>query len=307
MKDTDRHCCYVGRSEARGRALYASRALKAGETVFCEGPTAAALQRDISRTRLEETQEMLVQILCLSAGKHRRAIAALCGERHFDGFLDEAVSAVTHVRREVKARLGEQADVTADEVVDAYCKHLLNSMEIYHSDRVPALPPMPAWARTVAVHQMLPPPARLQEGRMGCGLYPYFGAALNHSNRPNCFTLFDDEAMLRVRTIAAVGKDAEVGTATSREPHISLAARPSAPTLPTSRLPPQLTIAYVDVAKAYAALRVELLSKYFFDCGAVDERVEAGYDDDAARIRIAAIRQVNVELKELTCSRDCKA
>eukprot|EP00966_Prymnesium_polylepis_P225773 5222318-Prymnesium_polylepis.1 len=83
-------------------------------------------------------------------------------------------------------------------------------------------------------------------GRKGAGLYPRQVACLNHSNTPNCVTLFEGGSyQVRVRTIAPIARGEE------------------------------LCISYVDQGKSWAAVRAEIRRKYHFDCGAVDERYQA--------------------------------
>ena len=95
--------CHQRITRDRGRGLHASQALAAGKIVFYETPAAVALARDYP-TREEEDREMVTQILCPQRTKEvRDAIAALVGENHWEGFLDEAVAAVVPVRREVRS------------------------------------------------------------------------------------------------------------------------------------------------------------------------------------------------------------
>jgi hypothetical protein len=85
----------------------------------------------------------------------------------------------------------------------------------------------------------------------------------NHSNNPNCHTLFD-------KTADGMSQELVVRALTKIEPG------------------EEITIAYLDTAVEYAELRAELRNNYFFDCGAEDER---GFGGPAAvdPERVAAI------------------
>ena len=111
------------------------------------------------------------------SGKIKVNVAGNPGEIVLDGFLtgktapalldDVATHATPKVREIVDARDTGSELPDAANVVELYCKHLLNSMAILS-------------AETFAP--------------VGMGCFPHRGALLNHADAPNCWTLFTPDS-----------------------------------------------------------------------------------------------------------------
>ena len=149
----------------RGRGLVASRAIKPGEVVLRE--EAAAYVSESGATTADQCHGIIAQIII--ASRSEPAIDAL--ESHVDRFRATASdSELLHQVRltatpAIRTLLGSHADACTEEAVErAYCTHLTNSMYVLAAD---SLAPV------------------------GMGLFPRHGAMVNHSNDPNCWTMFE--------------------------------------------------------------------------------------------------------------------
>ena len=176
-----------------GRGLRATCALKPGTEVLRERPAACAWS---CGDDMAECIDMLAQIIIAGATEqHREPLRALLSEetrlREKDASLLEEVGkhATPAVQRAILTSDREGAeqvtpsDMSAESVVTAYCKHLINSMGVLDS-------------QTFA--------------RRGMALYPHAAALLNHSNAPNCWANFEPDGELRLRTLCAVAPAEEL-------------------------------------------------------------------------------------------------
>lgn len=199
-----KHGFEVGSNPGRGRGLRATRRICAGEAIFRESPVALVLYADTPDDN-KTIHRMIAGIIIAS----RKPDLAECMSQlvtHHEEMqkrdplvLNEvAANAVPAVQKLVEQHAGSAAAsmVDAVAVVDAFCKHVLNSM-------------------TITEAQSLAP--------AGMGLYPRLGALINHSNHPNCWTFFEEDSnalVLRSLTPIAQGSEltiAYVDTACPRE------------------------------------------------------------------------------------------
>ena len=157
----------------RGRALVATRDIRAGEEVLREAPAAFVASGGSSA---DDCHEILAQIMIASEQERfREPIAQLVCLRERFIEIDSAMlrqvarTATPQIAALVAARCGADAAqrVGEDGVTDAFCKHALNSMTV------------------------ITPEACASE--VGMALYPVHGALMNHADLPNCWTMFERE------------------------------------------------------------------------------------------------------------------
>eukprot|EP01050_Picozoa_sp_SAG11_P018313 SAG11_NODE_2748_length_3012_cov_1.546859_4_plen_213_part_00 len=165
--------------EGCGRALLAIAAINAGEEVLREEPACFVANTD---SNIADVNEMLAQIigLRLQGGAEIEGLVHLSDSfRSRDAsLLEELVRTGPAIARLVASRHGAEVASSVDEdmLVGAFCRHMLNSMTIID-------------------------PKSMAE--VGMGLYPRDGALMNHSNRPNCWTLFAGNALV-VRALCPI-------------------------------------------------------------------------------------------------------
>ena len=197
---------------SKGRGLQATRVICPGEEVLREEPTAIVLgaTAEHSSGGDAECHEMLRQILCVPPAL-AKAVAQLvssveaCRQRDTALLDDVAVRATPAVRALVASQAGEAAAAAVDEmaVVEAYCKHTLNSMCVTCAESLQVV---------------------------GMAMYAQHGALLNHDNRPNCWTIFERNGasytlVVRSLTAIATGDELTIAYVDVAQPAAQLAAR----------------------------------------------------------------------------------
>jgi len=170
VSDAFEHSVLAG----RGRALVASRGIRPGEEVLREQPAAFVASSD---NNAEDCHRMLAKIIhAASLDRYRQPIADLvCMQERFraadpDMLRELSASATPAVAALLARWHGAEAaaSVTEQAVIDAFCKHALNSMTV------------------------LTPESCSRE--VGMALYPTHGALMNHADLPNCWTMFEADA-----------------------------------------------------------------------------------------------------------------
>ena len=244
----------------------ATRDIRAGEEVLREAPAAFAAN---TSSNADDCHQMLAQMIMAGhTEEHGAATASLVCLR--DEFLakDRAlltelgrnatpvvqrlVSQAWALRQRAKKKKGSTAAsvegcggggarppvVDETTIINTYARHMLNSM-------------------------MVQKPESLSE--VGMAIYPHQGALMNHSNSPNCWTLFQDVTT----TSAPFGSGGDELLLEGGIPEgNTLVVRSLAPI----KAGEEITIAYCDTAQCFSTLRATLKDQYFFDCGGVDER-----------------------------------
>ena len=160
--------------DAKGRGLRVTQDVAAGSELFREQPTAMCLGDQItSSAAAAECHAMVTQIIEASwMEEHAHSVSNLmsCVDARrqqepglLEGVAQHATPAVICLMSSERTERRATA-VTEDVVVEAYCKHLLNSMTILDGSNLQPV---------------------------GMGLYAHRGALLNHDSSPNCWTLFE--------------------------------------------------------------------------------------------------------------------
>jgi hypothetical protein len=234
----------IGSSAAGGRGVFATQPLKPGTEVFSERP--AYHTTCAGKTPKQEGIEALAaHIVASHAPQHRNAIAALVSNvtelRKQPDLCEALADAVEHVRKAVELMpIDEALAIVSPTYADG-------AMHVPEAARTSVRESLVALAQNAVSEESV----WLSYGRdwsnamwvnPGSALYPQFGAVMNHSNNPNVYLIFDDDWLLRVRTIAPVAAGEE------------------------------LCFSYVDLGQPYAELRAVLRKKYHFDCGEQDGR-----------------------------------
>ena len=167
----------------RGRGLRASRDIRAGEIVLRESAAAIVLGSG------DDVVHRMLSSILLADTQSQVAISALVGHKErFDPSLliEVARTATPAVRSLVEMQCGREAAaaITEAAVVNAYCKHCINSMSILDPESLVGV---------------------------GMGLYPQHGALLNHSHDANCWTFFEEEThVLALRALAPIARGSEL-------------------------------------------------------------------------------------------------
>ena len=229
----------VKSTRAAGRGLYATRDIAPGTEICTEKP-AYAVSAAGKAMEQEGLESLAAHIVASNADRHRQAIsqlvsnvdelkrqvprkkaveAAVMPVRALVGRMpvEHALSIVTSssstsanvgedVRNTVRTSLLKLADaIDLDRVWLAYGRDWSNAMDVYSGT---------------------------SSERRGSGLYPCYGAVMNHSNRPNCNLVFDEDWTLHVRSVVPIAAGEK------------------------------LCHAYMDLGRPYSQLRAELRRKY---------------------------------------------
>jgi len=240
----------IGSSAAGGRGVFATQPLKPGTEVFSERP--AYHTTCAGKTPKQEGIEALAaHIVASHAPQHRNAIAALVSNvtelRKQPDLCEALADAVEHVRKAVELMPIDEALAIVSPTYADGAMHVPEAARTSVRESLVALAQNAVSEESVWLsygrdwsNAMWVNPG--SASRLGSALYPQFGAVMNHSNNPNVYLIFDDDWLLRVRTIAPVAAGEE------------------------------LCFSYVDLGQPYAELRAVLRKKYHFDCGEQDGR-----------------------------------
>jgi hypothetical protein len=240
----------IGSSAAGGRGVFATQPLKPGTEVFSERP--AYHTTCAGKTPKQEGIEALAaHIVASHAPQHRNAIAALVSNvtelRKQPDLCEALADAVEHVRKAVELMPIDEALAIVSPTYADGAMHVPEAARTSVRESLVALAQNAVSEESVWLsygrdwsNAMWVNPG--SASRLGSALYPQFGAVMNHSNNPNVYLIFDDDWLLRVRTIAPVAAGEE------------------------------LCFSYVDPGQSYAELRAVLRKKYHFDCGEQDGR-----------------------------------
>ena len=233
-----------------GRGLFATQPIKPGTEVFIERPAYHTPCADGKTDEQEGHEALAAHIVASSAPPHRQAI-------------DRLVSNIDDLRQQEPRRLAVEAAVgpvraiissmPIDQALAIVSPSSAFTTQVPDSMRETIGRSLASLARSVNEERVWQAYGRdwsnamavftgLSATRRGSALYPQSGAVMNHSNSPNCFLVFDDDWTLRVRCISPVARGDE------------------------------LTHSYMELGRPYEELRAELLRKYCFDVGPVDER-----------------------------------